>query len=735
MQWLQDLNEAQMRAVTYGDGPLLVIAGAGTGKTRVLTYRIAYLLREKNVPPWHIMAVTFTNKAANEMKERLLQLVGSEAEHVWAGTFHSACVQILRRHAQILGYSGRFSIADTADQIALVRETLKDLDMDVNKFEPRGILNAISAAKNELIDPQEYADRAWDYREKIVARVYATYQERLKSNDTMDFDDLIMQTVNLLERHEDVLRFYRDRVRYLLVDEYQDTNHAQYRLVRLLAGEDGNLCVVGDADQSIYRFRGADIRNILSFSSDYPNAEVVKLEKNYRSTRNILDAANHVISHNVDRPEKNLYTDNPQGDPVFVRQLEDGREEASFVADEIMRLQRDGRGLGSVVILYRTHAQSRSFEEEFIRRNIPYHIVSGVRFYERKEIKDILAYLRVLANPADNLSLRRIINVPKRGIGEMTQARLEDFAEREGISLFEALARAQDIDRLSGTALNRVLELRRLLERLLQLVDEQSLTELTSSVLWETGYIQQLRAERTVEAQGRLENLEEFLSVTRQAEMDLTASDEQVSTQDVLLAFLEQVALISDIDTYEATGDAVTMMTLHAAKGLEFPVVFMVGMEEGVFPHGRALMDPGEMEEERRLAYVGMTRAQERLYLTHAKQRMLYGQTNSMSVSPFVKEIPQELICDLGEQQQRQLEAAHERLRLAGLGRSSVLNQKSAGSSPPPFSVGDRVVHPHFGRGVVVQLEASNNDWLVTVAFDGAGIKRLMASLAPLRRT
>jgi DNA helicase-2/ATP-dependent DNA helicase PcrA len=734
VQWLQDLNEAQMRAVTYGDGPLLVIAGAGTGKTRVLTYRIAYLLRERNLSPWHILAVTFTNKAANEMKERLLQLVGSEAEHVWAGTFHSACVQILRRHAQTLGYSDRFSIADTSDQIALVRQTLKDLDMDAKKFEPRAILNAISAAKNELVGPQEYADQAYDHWAKIVARVYAAYQERLKNSDSMDFDDLIMQAVDLFERHDDILRLYKDRLRYLLVDEYQDTNHAQYRLVRLLAGADGNLCVVGDADQSIYRFRGADIRNILSFSSDYPTAEVVKLEKNYRSTRNILDAANHVIKNNMDRPEKNLHTDNPEGDPLFVRRLEDGRDEAAFVADEITRLQRGGRHLSSVVILYRTHAQSRNFEEEFIRRGIPYHIVSGVRFYERKEIKDVLAYLRVLANPADNLSLRRIINVPKRGIGEMTQARLEEFAEREGISLFEALSRAEEIDRLGGATLNRLLELRRLLERLLQLVHEQSLTELTSSVLWESGYIQQLRAERTVEAQGRLENLEEFLSVTRQAEDDLTAVDEQASTHDVLLGFLEQVALISDVDTYEATGDSVTMMTLHAAKGLEFPVVFMVGMEEGVFPHSRALSDPGEMEEERRLAYVGMTRAQELLYLTHARERMLYGQISPMSVSPFVKEIPQRLIRDLGEQEQKQLAAAHERLRLTGLGRSRVVNEKPAGAPASPFSAGDRVVHSHFGQGVVVQLQPSNNDWLITVAFEEAGIKRLMAGLAQLRK-
>jgi DNA helicase-2/ATP-dependent DNA helicase PcrA len=741
VQWLQDLNEAQKRAVTYGDGPLLVIAGAGTGKTRVLTYRIAYLLREKGVAPSHILAVTFTNKAAAEMKERLLQLVGPVAHQVWAGTFHSACVQILRRHAEMIGYSNRFSISDTSDQIAAVRQTLRELDMDAKKFDPRAVLSAISAAKNELLDAEDYADRAHDFWEQNVARVYPVYQQKLESSDSMDFDDLIMHTVSLFECHPDILELYRERLHYILVDEYQDTNHAQYRLVRLLAGENGNLCVVGDADQSIYRFRGADIRNILSFSTDYPTAKMVKLEKNYRSTRNILDAANHLISNNLDRPEKNLYTDNPEGDPVFVHQVGDGRDEAAFVADEIARWQRSGRSLNTVAILYRTHAQSRGFEEEFVKRNMPYHIVSGVRFYERREIKDILAYLRVMANPGDNLSLRRILNVPKRGLGDITQARLDDFAAREGVSLYEALGRAQEIERIGAATLNKVLDLRRLLDRLLLLREEQSLTELTTSILWESGYIQQLQAERTLESQGRLENLQEFLSVTKQAEEEQSSLHEDASEHDILLGFLEKVALISDVDAYEAASDAVTMMTLHAAKGLEFPVVFMVGMEEGVFPHSRALTESGEMEEERRLAYVGMTRAQERLYLTHANERMLYGQTKPMLVSPFVKEIPVELIRDLSKRPDRELAAAHERLRRAGLAQPVPARSRrekrasvSPGVSPSLFALGEHVLHKHFGQGTVVQVEASSNDVVVTVAFEGAGVKKLMASMAQLQK-
>lgn len=731
MQWLQELNEEQRRAVTYGDGPLLVIAGAGTGKTRVLTYRIAYLLRERGVAPSSILAVTFTNKAAAEMKERLLALVGAAAQRVWAGTFHAACVQILRQHADRVGYAKRFAIADTADQLAAVRQALKELDMDAKKFDPRAMLSAISAAKNELISAVEYGERATDFWEKSVARVYPVYQRILNSSDCLDFDDLIMQTVVVFQHHPEVLAMYRQRLHYVLVDEYQDTNHAQYRLVRLLAGEDGNLCVVGDADQSIYRFRGADIRNILSFTGDYPSAAVIKLERNYRSTKNILAAANHLIKNNSDRPEKNLFTDNPAGAKVAVYRAEDGRAEARFVADEIERLHEDGCSVSDIAILYRTHAQSRSFEDEFVKRQMAYSIVSGVRFYERKEIKDILAYLRVVANPADNLSLSRIINVPKRGIGETTQARLGIFAESQGLSLYDALARVEEVERIGPAIATKVQALRQFLEDCVVAADQLGLTALTEHILHESGYLDELAAEKTLEAEGRIENLKEFLSVTKQFEEETIALDDaniSPSPLAILLAFLEKIALISDVDAYDDTGGAVTMMTLHSAKGLEFPVVFMVGMEEGVFPHSRALSDPGEVEEERRLAYVGMTRAQERLYLTYADERLLYGRFTRMLVSPFLEEVPADLLSDINSRRSG-LAAAHERLRQTGLSHNERPEQETC-----LFVPGQRVLHDTFGLGTVVQVRQSGSDFMVTVAFEEGGLKTVMASMAPLRK-
>jgi DNA helicase-2/ATP-dependent DNA helicase PcrA len=737
VQLLTELNDAQRRAVTHGDGPLLVIAGAGSGKTRVLTYRIAYLLQEKMVPPYHILAVTFTNKAASEMKERLLHLVGPVAGRVWMGTFHSTCVRILRNHATLLGYSSSFTIFDTTDQLAAVRLALRELNIDSKKVEPRAVLSAISGAKNELRGAAEYAERAVDHWEKIVARIYPVYQEQLVRNDCMDFDDLIMQAVKLFEGYPEVLSGYRDRFRHLLVDEYQDTNHAQYRLVEMLAGEKGNLAVVGDADQSIYRFRGADIRNILSFSRDYPSATVVKLEQNYRSTKNILDAANSVIEHNTERPEKTLYTDNPRGEKVRFYQGYDGGDEARFVAGELPELKRAGYDLGAVTVLYRTHAQSRTFEEEFMKRGVPYRIVSGLRFYERKEIKDILAYLRVVANPSDTLSLRRIINVPKRAIGEVTQARLEDYATRHDLPLFEVLGQAGEVDNLARAAASRVLGLRKFLDACIERRNGVPLTELTEYILQESGYLGALIAEKSLEAEARIENLKEFLSVTKQFEVESVTYPEfedpgGLPPATMLGAFLEHVALIADVDAYGEDQDALIMMTLHSAKGLEFPVVFLVGMEDGLFPHSRALREPGELEEERRLAYVGMTRARERLYLTCAEERLLYGETVSWPVSQFVREIPEHLLTNCHAGRRAGLAAAHSRLTRVGALPETERQSAARQVTVVPFAVGDRVEHSVFGVGTVVHLQQSRGDCIVTVAFPDGGLKKLMASMAPL---
>ncbi|REJ36795.1 MAG: DNA helicase PcrA, partial [Bacillota bacterium] len=682
--WLKDLNETQLAAVQHTEGPLLIIAGAGSGKTRVLTYRIAYLLEVKGVPPWAILAVTFTNKAAREMRERVTRLIGPAGEQVWVGTFHATCVQILRRHADRLGFPRHFLIFDTADQLAAVKETLKELNLDPKRYEPRGILAAISAAKNELLDPAGYAAQATDFWERTVARVYEGYQAKLKQNGAFDFDDLILATVRLFREDPAVLEHYQERFRYLMIDEYQDTNRAQYVLVNMLASRHRNLCVVGDADQSIYRFRGADIRNILDFERDYPDATVIKLEQNYRSTKRILEAANNVIANNLDRPEKKLWTHNPEGDPIIFYQAGDEREEAAFVGDEIRHgVLEEGRSYRDFAILYRTHAQSRTFEEEFIRRGIPYRIVSGVRFYERKEIKDLLAYLRLIFNPYDSLSLRRIINVPKRGIGDTTLSRLDDYAAAMGMPLYETLNDEAALAELSPAAAGKVRAFYELVEGWRRLVGAVSLTALAERVLEESGYLAELHAERSVEAEARIENLKEFLSVTRQFELE--------QGQD-LGAFLEHVALVSDVDVYDPQADSVVMMTLHAAKGLEFPVVFLVGMEEGVFPHSRAVMEPGELEEERRLCYVGMTRAKERLYLTCAQQRMLYGEPVASAVSRFVGEIPEHLVENRSEEIRAQ--AARARWQVLPGGRAG-----RPGSGPVTMSLAGRGALPGARRG------------------------------------
>lgn len=771
LTWLEKLNERQKEAVMHTDGPLLVVAGAGSGKTRVLTYRIAYLLESGKALPSQILAVTFTNKAAAEVKERLKEIIGPFADTLWVGTFHSTCVQILRRHADRIGMKRHFVIFDTADQMAAMRATLKELNVDTKTFEPRAVLSKISAAKNELIDWETFQDRAGnDYWERNVGRFYEHYQRKLVEHSAMDFDDLLMQTVRLFEEHPDVLAEYQQRFRYVLIDEYQDTNRAQYVLVKLLCAAHRNLCVVGDADQSIYRFRGADIRNILDFESDYPDARVITLEQNYRSTKRILAGANAVIDNNFDRPKKHLFTENPEGELIRFFRGDDERAEAAFVADEIERLRREeGLTCQDVTILYRTHAQSRTFEEEFIRRGVPYRIVSGLRFYERKEIKDLIAYLRVLANPDDTLSLMRIINVPKRGIGETTVGRMEQFAANHGITLFAAMRRVGEIDEISAAYARRVTEFVALIEKLQALAQGISLTALVERVQSETGMLSELSAEKTLEAEARIENLKEFISVAKGFEHDVESD---------LEAFLDHVALISDVDAYDEDAEMITMMTLHAAKGLEFPVVFLVGMEDGVFPHARAAWEPAELEEERRLCYVGMTRAEKLLYLTSAKYRTLYGQTNFNAPSRFIEEVPESLIDDVSEAWARErMGIARARLsaswqgfpagsgfgafagatrgepgeslggsasrasgRAAGAGGAPRAGRDGArGSSPgsegrPLFKEGEKVIHATFGVGTIVTVQPAGSDAILTVAFEGAGIKRLMAGMAPLER-
>lgn len=737
MDLRQELNDAQYEAVTYQGGPMLVVAGAGSGKTRVLTYRIAYLLRQ-GVAPHQILAVTFTNKAAREMRERIQQLVGPAAESLWMGTFHATCVQILRRYADRLGYTQRFTIFDTTDQLTTVRECLKDLNLDPRNYEPRSLLTAISRAKNERIGPEEYTDRAMDFWERQVARVYKAYDAKLKEANALDFDDLLVKTIDLFEQWPDVLHRFQERFQHILIDEYQDTNHVQYLLVNMLAERHRNLCVVGDADQSIYKFRGADIRNILDFERDYPDAKVIMLEENYRSTQRILDAANAVIRNNLDRRDKNLYTRKGEGHRIGIYRADDERREAAFLCDEVERLRREeGISLDQVAVLYRTHAQSRSLEEEFMRRGLPYRIYSGIRFYERKEIKDIISYLRAVANPDESLSLSRIINVPRRGIGDATVGKLEAFASANNTSLFGALLRVEEIEGLRTTAKNRVAAFRDLLTEMIAQSEHVGITQLTEFILYQSGYMDELSAERTLEAESRIENLREFLSVTTQFEAENVGAS--------LLDFLEHVALVSDVDAMEGEADGLTLMTLHSAKGLEFPVVFMVGMEEGIFPHSRSLWDEGELEEERRLCYVGMTRAMERLYLTCARTRTLFGQTMYSEPSRFIGEIPPDLVEDLNEREAaewqtarrafgRERDVAAARDRWGTKAQVTPALQSDVAGSGETFTVGDRVKHPKWGVGTVVKTEQSGDDTFLTLAFPGEGLKKVMVGIVALEK-
>lgn len=716
---LSGLNQDQKRAVESTQGPLLIVAGAGSGKTRVLTHRVAWLLSEKKVHPWNILAITFTNKAAREMKERIHRLVGSEAEDIWISTFHSMCVRILRRDIDRIGFNRNFTILDSSDQLTVMKQILKEKNLDPKQFPPRGMLNRISNAKNQLWSAQDLKEQSRNYTDDIAAQVYEAYQDKLRTNQSLDFDDLLLETVRLFQQVPQVLDYYKKKFQYIHVDEYQDTNHVQYVLVQMLADHHRNLCVVGDSDQSIYRFRGADITNILHFERDYPDAQVIKLEKNYRSTKTILNAANEVISHNSERKPKKLWTENEQGEQVQLFEAENEHDEAYYVADTIRKEKQDGGKYSDFSILYRTNAQSRVMEEVLVKSNIPYRMIGGLKFYDRKEIKDLLAYLRLVVNPDDDLSLRRVINVPKRGIGAATLDKIARFADSQEISMFRALLEVEEIG-LSQRFIQSLVGFAQMIKELNAMMDYLSAGEITETVLDRSGYREELKKEDTVEAASRLENIDEFLSVTQEFE----SKNEDKS----LVAFLTELALISDVDSLEEESDgeedSVTLMTLHSAKGLEFPQVFLIGMEDGLFPHSRTLDDPEELEEERRLAYVGITRAQKKLYLTRAKNRMLYGRTNAHPPSVFLKEIPAELVEPVGKP--------------SGVLKKPLLRQGPVRPVPDTetdWNVGDKVNHKKWGLGTVVKVQGEGKDMELNIAFPSpVGVKRLLAQFAPITK-
>ncbi len=739
---LQDLNPVQREAAEFRDGPLLILAGAGSGKTRVLTYRVTHLIA-KGVEPWNIMAITFTNKAAREMRERVSTLVGSEGQGLWVATFHSACVRILRREiTRLPGYTRSFIIYDTTDQLTLIKECLRELDLDEKKFAPRAILGAISEAKNKLLDVSSYKAQIKNYFEENVFEAYAKYQKKLVANSALDFDDIIMLTVKIFRENPDVLEEYQERFRYIMVDEYQDTNHAQYVFINLLAKKYRNLCVVGDDDQSVYGWRGADVQNILDFERDYPEAKVLKLEQNYRSTQNILQAANHIVSHNTNRKPKSLWTDNNEGEGLTVYKASSEHDESRNVAHKIKKLvDEEGRPYRDFAVLYRTNAQSRVLEEHFMKEGIPYRILSGTKFYERMEIKDIIAYLRVVHNTSDTFNFSRIVNVPKRGIGKGTLDKIREYAEEQGMSVFESLEEASFIQGLQAKAMNSLTSFYQLI---LSFRNEAQkgipVTELTEKILEESGYRSALKAENTVEAQGRLENLDEFLSVT--AEYDDKIQDylndyglEEGQNQLILGGFLEQVSLVAEIDNYDAAEDAVKLMTMHSAKGLEFPVVFASGFEDGIFPSNRSLLEEHQLEEERRLCYVTITRAMEKLFISYAVQRMQYGHIQANLPSRFLKEIPEGLIIE---------ESSHKETLGKGFGTGETgKNQVRrswrqrgtpvANTNPGEFCVGDKVMHPNFEQGIVMSVKGEGQDAEITVVFSGA-VKKLIAAYAKLEK-
>ena len=734
------LNPPQREAVAQTEGPVLILAGAGSGKTRVLTHRIAYLMDEKGVNPWNILAITFTNKAAQEMRERVDKLVGFGSESIWVSTFHSACVRILRRHIDNLGYDMNFTIYDTDDQKSLMKDVCRKMNIDTKIYKERSLLAQISHAKDELLTPDDMEMKAaGDYNMKKVASVYREYQAALRKNNALDFDDLIVKTVELFEKCGAVLEYYQERFKYIMVDEYQDTNTAQFKFISLLAQRYQNLCVVGDDDQSIYKFRGANIGNILGFEHVFPDARVIRLEQNYRSTKNILNAANQVIANNTERKAKTLWTENEEGSKVHFRQFLNAYEEAEYVAGEIGKLKRNGLGnYRDCAILYRTNAQSRIFEEKFIAANIPYKLVGGVNFYARKEIKDLLCYLKTINNARDDLAVQRIINVPKRGIGATTLGRVQDYADNMGISLYEALRVAEEVPSI-GRSLSKIDGFVTFIQMLKSKADVMTVEEILQEVIDSTGYVAELEAEE--ESRARIENIDELISKTV-AYQEAMEEQNQPAT---LSGFLEEVALVADIDTVDPDQDYVLLMTLHSAKGLEFPKVFMVGMEDGIFPSHMTISygDDGEMEEERRLCYVGITRAMKDLTLTCAQQRMIRGETQYNRVSRFVREIPRELV-DLGhtiQEKKPKVEeliptpAKYSKMKEILQGRNYKPREfKVTKANSLDYEVGDTVRHIKFGVGIVKEIVEGGRDYEVTVEFDKVGVKKMFASFAKLKK-
>ena len=734
------LNPEQKEAVFHYEGPLLILAGAGSGKTRVLTHRVAWLIEEKQVNPWNIMAITFTNKAAGEMRDRVETMLGGALGGVWVATFHSTCVRILRRYIDRIGFGTNFTIYDGDDQKTIIKEICKRFQIDTKLYRERFFMAAISAAKDEMLSPDDYAKQVHgDARKQKVAEVYREYQKQLRASNTLDFDDLIFRTVELFQKDAEVLEQYQDRFRFIMVDEYQDTNTAQFKLVSLLAAKYRNLCVVGDDDQSIYRFRGANIQNILSFEEVYPDAKVIRLEQNYRSTQNILTAANEVICHNEGRKEKKLWTANGDGDKVRFRQFLNGFEEAEYVAGMISRKVGAGKWkYGDCAVLYRTNAQSRMFEEKFLFANVPYKIVGGINFYGRKEIKDVLAYLKTIANGQDDLAVRRIINVPKRGIGATTINRVQEYANEEDMSFYDALRQAATIPGV-GKSIAKLDGFVQMIQTLRSKQPYYSVKELIEDVLEQVGYRKELMAEGTEEALDRLANIDELLNKA--------ASYSENAENPSLGGFLEEVALVADIDNLEEDADHVVMMTLHSAKGLEFPVVFMVGMEDGMFPSYMSISseDPADLEEERRLCYVGITRAKETLILTSARQRMVRGEVHYNRVSRFIEDIPKEVLAENEttnaqpkEKKERPETKAHaayrqmrETFKTKAFAQPQVEVKKEGGLS---YGVGDRVRHIKFGVGSVTDIREGGRDYEVTVNFDRVGVKKMFASFAKLTK-
>ena len=736
------LNPPQQEAVFHTEGPLLILAGAGSGKTRVLTHRIAHLIADKGVNPFNILAITFTNKAAQEMRERVDKLTGADGMSVWVATFHSTCVRILRRYIDRLGYDNRFTIYDSDDQKTLMKEICRKLNIDTKKYKERSLLAQISHAKDEMITPDEMEMNAGgDFNQKKVAQVYREYQAALKSNNALDFDDLLVKTVELFQNCGDVLESYQEKFRYIMVDEYQDTNTVQFKFVSLLAARYGNLCVVGDDDQSIYKFRGANIGNILGFERVFPDAKVIRLEQNYRSTKNILNAANEVIANNAARKEKRLWTENPEGEKLHFRQFMNGFEEAEYVIGDIAKKKREHLAdFRECAILYRTNAQSRLFEEKCLKANIPYKIVGGINFYARKEIKDLLCYLKTIDNSADDLAVRRILNVPKRGIGATTVGRVQDYADYMNVSFYDALRVAEEVPSI-GRSLNKIEGFVTFIQSLKSKAQAYSVTEILEEVIDLTGYVDELKAEDTEESRARIENIDELISKTVSYEEAMKAEGREAT----LSGFLEEIALIADIDTVDPDQDYVLLMTLHSAKGLEFPYVYLAGMEDGMFPSSMCIFsdDPTDMEEERRLCYVGITRAMKELTLTSARQRLVRGETQYNKVSRFVREIPRELV-ELGTTIQEHKPSMQETpspknsyMQMRQTFRAKPFeaqNFKVTKAASLDYGVGDTVRHIKFGVGIVRDIVEGGRDYEVTVDFDKVGVKKMFAGFAKLKR-